>query len=137
MVIIFADDLGYGDVGCYGARGYETPHIDRLAREGARLTRFYAASSVCSSSRAALLTGCYPVRVGVHGVISANVKIGINAGEVTLAEMLKSKGYRTGIFGKWHLGNQEMFLPSRHGFDEFMGTRGSNDMGKGRPSLEA
>jgi arylsulfatase A len=136
VVIIFADDLGYGDVGCYGAQGYATPHIDRLAREGAKLTRFYAASSVCSSSRAALMTGCYPMRVGVQGVISANVKIGIAAEEITIAEMLKAKGYRTGAFGKWHLGNQEMFLPSRHGFDEFLGTRGSNDMGKGRPSLE-
>jgi arylsulfatase A len=136
IVILLADDLGYADVGVYGASGFTTPHIDRMAREGVKMTRFYMPAPVCSASRAALLTGCYPVRVGIDFVIGAEAKIGLADDEVTMAEMLKTSGYRTAIFGKWHLGNQAQFLPSRHGFDVFYGTRGSNDMGRGHPSLE-
>jgi arylsulfatase A len=136
IVILLADDLGYADVGIYGASGFATPHIDQMASEGVKMTRFYMPAPVCSASRAALLTGCYPVRVGIDFVIGAEAKTGLADDEVTLAEMLKTSGYRTAIFGKWHLGNQDQFLPSRHGFDAFYGTRGSNDMGRGHPSLE-
>jgi arylsulfatase A len=136
VIVIFADDLGYGDVGCYGATGYRTPNLDRLAKEGARFTDFYAAASVCSASRAALLTGRYPVRTGVTGVISANTKRALPLGELTLAERFKGAGYATAIFGKWHLGNTRDVWPLQQGFDEWLGTVGSNDMGRGRPSLE-
>ncbi|MDA7915933.1 sulfatase [Verrucomicrobia bacterium] len=136
VVIIFADDLGYGDLGCYGANGYQTPNLDRMADEGMRFTDFYVASSVCSSSRAALLTGRYPPRTGVTGVISANTNNALPLSEITLAERFKSMGYATAIFGKWHLGNTSDVWPTQQGFDEWFGTVGSNDMGKGRPSLE-
>ena len=136
VIIIFVDDLGYGDLGCYGAKGYETPHLDRMAEEGIRFTDFYAASSVCSASRAALLTGRYPPRTGVTGVIGANTKRALPLSEITLAESLKKRGYATAIFGKWHLGNTRDGWPLKQGFDEWFGTVGSNDMGKGRPSLE-
>lgn len=128
VVIIFADDLGYGDLGCYGARGYRTPNLDRLAAEGMRFTSFYAAQAVCSASRAALLTGCYPNRVGVLSALGPNAKTGINPAELTLAEVLKTRGYATAIFGKWHLGDAPEFLPTRHGFDEYFGLPYSNDM---------
>jgi arylsulfatase A-like enzyme len=137
VVIIFADDLGYGDLGCYGATGYATPHLDRMAAEGLRFTDFYVAASVCSASRAALLTGRYPIRTGVTGVISANTKRHLPLEEITLAERFKTLGYATAIFGKWHLGNTPDVWPLKQGFDEWFGTVGSNDMGKGRPSLEA
>ena len=137
VVILFADDLGYGDLGCYGAEGYATPHLDAMAREGMRFTDFYVAASVCSASRAALLTGRYPIRTGVTGVISANSKRRLPLAEVTLAERFKAMGYATAIFGKWHLGNTPDVWPLKQGFDEWFGTVGSNDMGKGRPSLEA
>ena len=128
IVLIFCDDLAYGDVGCYGAKGYRTPNIDRLARRGTRFTDFYVAQAVCSASRAALLTGCYPNRVGILGALSPAARVGIHSNEVTLAEMLKGRGYATAIFGKWHLGSQADFLPSRHGFDEYFGLPYSNDM---------
>ena len=137
VVILFADDMGYGDLGSYGGEGYATPHLDRMAKEGMRLTGFYVAASVCSASRAALLTGRYPIRTGVTGVISANTKHHLPLEEVTLAERFKARGYATGIIGKWHLGNTNEVWPLRQGFDEWFGTIGSNDMGKGRPSLEA
>ncbi|MCH7726871.1 MAG: sulfatase [Planctomycetes bacterium] len=136
VIIIFSDDLGYGDLGCYGATEFETPHIDRMAAEGMRFTDFYVAASVCSASRAALLTGRYPVRTGVTGVISANSKKALPLAERTLAERFKTSGYATAIFGKWHLGNTPDVWPLKQGFDEWFGTVGSNDMGKGRPSLE-
>ncbi|MGC9034989.1 MAG: sulfatase family protein, partial [Verrucomicrobiia bacterium] len=128
IIIIFADDLGYADVVCYGAKGLKTPNIDRLAKEGIRFTDFYVAQPVCSASRAALLTGCYPNRIGISGALSPSSKIGINQNEITLAELLKQKGYATAIIGKWHLGHHSQFLPTRHGFDEYFGLPYSNDM---------
>src|SRR5262245_8178825 len=128
IVLIFCDDMGYADVGCYGAKGYKTPNIDRLARQGVRFTDFYAAQAVCSASRAALLTGCYPNRVGIKGALGPQSKIGINPSEVTIAELLKQRGYATAVFGKWHLGHHPEFLPQRHGFDEYFGLPYSNDM---------
>ena len=128
IVLIFMDDLGYGDLSCYGATQYTTPNLDKMANEGLRFTNFLAAQAVCSASRAALLTGCYPNRIGIWGALMPNAKIGLNANEVTIAEMLKDKGYKTGIFGKWHLGHQKEFLPLQHGFDEYFGLPYSNDM---------
>jgi arylsulfatase A-like enzyme len=128
VVIIFADDLGYADPGCFGARDYRTPHLDRLAREGMRFTSFYAAQAVCSASRAALLTGCFPNRIGILGALGPRSRVGLNPTETTLAEVLRERGYATGIFGKWHLGDAPEFLPTRHGFDEYFGLPYSNDM---------
>lgn len=128
IVLIFTDDQGYGDVGVYGATGFTTPHLDRLAAEGMRFTHFYSAQAVCSASRAALLTGCYPNRIGIHGALMPWSENGINEQEVTIAELLKGKGYATAIFGKWHLGHHEKFLPLQHGFDEYIGIPYSNDM---------
>ncbi|MBM3457883.1 MAG: sulfatase [Armatimonadetes bacterium] len=128
VVLIYADDLGYADLGCFGAQGYETPNLDRLAREGRRFTNFHTAQAVCSASRAALLTGCYPNRIGIHGALGPGARHGIAEGEVTLAELLKGRGYATGMVGKWHLGHLPRFLPTRHGFDEYLGLPYSNDM---------
>lgn len=128
IVLIFADDQGYADLGCYGAEGFETPNIDRLAAEGARFTDFYVAQPVCSASRAALLTGCYSNRVGILGALGPKSRHGINADELTLAELLQDEGYTTAIFGKWHLGHHPQFLPTQHGFDEYFGLPYSNDM---------
>ena len=127
VVLVFVDDLGWGDLGCTGGP-HRTPVIDRLAAEGAFFTDFAVAQPVCSASRAALLTGCYPNRIGIHGALGPNAKHGLHADEITLAEMLKSRGYSTAIFGKWHLGCLPEFLPTRHGFDEFAGIPYSNDM---------
>jgi arylsulfatase A-like enzyme len=129
IVLIFADDLGYGDVGAFGARDIKTPNIDRLAAEGTRFTSFYVAQPVCTASRAALMTGCYANRVGLFGALNHESKIGIAADERLLPEMLKERGYATAIFGKWHLGLQPEFSPLRHGFDEFLGIPYSNDNG--------
>jgi arylsulfatase A len=134
VVLIYADDLGYADIGSYGAKGYETPHLDRLAREGMRFTNFYVAQAVCSASRAALLTGCYPNRVGILGALGPAAKIGINAEETTLAELFKSRGYNTAVYGKWHLGHLPRFLPTRHGFDDYFGLPYSNDMWPKHPT---
>lgn len=128
FVIIFVDDLGYADVGVYGAKGFTTPHLDRMAAEGMRFTNFYVAQAACSASRAALLTGCYPNRIGIPPALSPQAEIGLSAGEETIAENLKKKGYVSGIFGKWHLGHQPKFLPLQHGFDEYLGLPYSNDM---------
>lgn len=128
IVFIFADDLAYGDLGSYGAQGYQTPNLDRMAGEGRRFTSFYVAQPVCSASRAALLTGTYPNRIGIHGALGPNARHGLNANEITLAEMLKQHDYATAAFGKWHLGHHPEFLPTRHGFDEFFGLPYSNDM---------
>jgi arylsulfatase len=128
VVVIFCDDLGYGDIGCFGAKGYATPNIDRMAREGVRLTRFYVAQAVCSASRAALLTGCYPNRIGIRGALGPSAEVGISDHETTLAEIAKQRNYATAIFGKWHLGHYPQFLPVRHGFDEYYGLPYSNDM---------
>ena len=128
VVIVFTDDQGYQDLGSFGSPNISTPHLDQMAKEGLKLTNFYAAQAVCSASRAALLTGCYPNRIGIAGALSPHHKIGINAQETTLAEMLKAQGYKTAIFGKWHLGHHPEFLPMNHGFDEFIGIPYSNDM---------
>lgn len=137
IVLVFADDLGYGDLGCYGAEGYQTPNLDRLAKEGVRFTDFYVAQAVCSASRAALLTGCYSNRVGILGALGPNARHGINDNETTLAELLKGCGYATAIYGKWHLGHHPQFLPTRHGFDEYFGLPYSNDMWPKHPETKA
>jgi len=134
IVVVFADDLGYADVGCFGAKGYSTPNIDRLATEGIRFTDFYVAQAVCSASRTALLTGCYPNRVGILGALGPASKIGIAEGESTIAEVLKRRGYATAIYGKWHLGHHPQFLPTRHGFDDYFGLPYSNDMWPKHPT---
>ena len=133
VVVIFIDDMGYGDIGPFGSQLNETPHLDRMAREGRRLTSFYSAAPVCTSSRAALMTGCYPRRVGLargsgHIVLFPGDPHGLNPEEHTMAEMFKSAGYVTGCFGKWHLGDQPAFLPTAQGFDTYLGIPYSNDM---------
>ena len=128
IIIIFTDDQGYQDVGCFGSPDIETPHLDQMAREGIKLTDFYAAQAVCSASRAGLLTGCYPNRLGMHGAYMPNSKEGLNPSETTIAEMLKEIDYRTALFGKWHLGDHPDFMPNKQGFDEYFGIPYSNDM---------
>lgn len=127
VVLILADDLGYADLGVYGAQGFTTPNIDRLAREGMRFTDFHVAQGVCSASRAALLTGCYPNRVGITGALEPWDKFGLSEKELTLPQMMKQKGYATGMVGKWHLGTPVELLPTRRGFDDFFGLTLSND----------
>ena len=129
IVLINCDDLGHGDLGCYGSTVNSTPRIDRLASEGIRLTNFYMASPVCSPSRAAMLTGSYPLRVGIPEVLFPNSSIGLSPTENTISSILKDGGYKTKLIGKWHLGDQIDFLPTRHGFDEYFGIPYSNDMG--------
>lgn len=136
VVIVFADDLAYADIGCFGAQGYQTPHIDRLAKEGRRFTDFYVTQAVCSASRAGLLTGCYPNRIGINGALGPASQIGIHADETTIAETLKTKGYATAIYGKWHLGHLPEFLPQRHGFDDYFGLPYSNDMWPHHPTAK-
>lgn len=133
IVLIYADDLGYGDLGSYGAQGYQTPNLDRMAAEGIRLTSFYVATAVCSASRAALLTGAYPHRIGIRGALDHKARFGLNPDEKTIAEVLKERGYATAIFGKWHLGHYPQFLPTRQGFDEYYGLPYSNDMWPNHP----
>ena len=128
IVIIFIDDQGYGDIGPFGAKGYTTPNLDRLAAQGCKFTNFHVPQPVCSASRAGLLTGCYPNRIGIHGALGPAAKHGIADSEVTLAQLLKQKGYATGMAGKWHLGRPKKFLPTHHGFDEYFGLPYSNDM---------
>ena len=128
IVIIFTDDQGYGDIGCFGATELTTPNLDRMADEGRRLTSFYVAQAVCGASRAALLTGCYPNRLGMLGAPGPKTKHGIHERETLVSELAKQKGYATGVFGKWHLGHHPQFLPVNHGFDEYFGLPYSNDM---------
>ncbi len=137
VVIIFIDDMGYADIEPFGARGYKTPNLNRMAKEGMRFTDFYVAQAVCTASRTALLTGCYPNRLGLHGALGPNAKHGINDNEVTIAEVLKTKGYATAIYGKWHLGHHPQFLPTRHGFDEYLGLPYSNDMWPKHPEAKS
>jgi arylsulfatase len=127
VVFIYCDDLGYGDLGCYGS-SIPTPNLDRMAAEGMRFTQFYSANPVCSPSRAALLTGRYPTRVGVPRVLFPTDKTGLPEDETTIAQMLKAQGYKTMCIGKWHLGHLPPFLPTRRGFDEYYGIPYSNDM---------
>lgn len=128
VVLIFTDDQGYADVGCFGGTGFVTPNLDQLAREGRRFTNFHVAQAVCSASRAALLTGCYPNRIGIKGALPPRSKIGINDNETTLPQIFKARGYATGMVGKWHLGDAPQFLPTRRGFDEYLGIPYSHDM---------
>ena len=128
IVIIFMDDLGYGDISNFGAINYKTPNIDRMANQGMLFTNFYSAQAVCSASRAGLLTGTYPNRIGISGALMPYSKKGLHKDEITIAEMLRDEGYATGIFGKWHLGHQKKFLPNNHGFDTYLGIPYSNDM---------
>jgi uncharacterized sulfatase len=128
IVLVVADDLGYGDLGVYGAAGFPTPSLDRLARDGIRLTDFYVASPACTPSRAAMMTGSHPIRVGLEDLLFPGSIDGIASEEITLAEILRWRGYRTGCVGKWHLGAKEQFWPSLHGFDFFFGLLFSHDM---------
>jgi len=128
VVLIFADDQGYADLGVYGDEGFTTPHLDRLAAEGMRFTDFYASQAVCSASRAALLTGCYSERVSILGALSPGAQTGLHSDETTIAEMLRKVGYATCAVGKWHLGHAVPYLPLQHGFDEYLGLPYSNDM---------
>jgi arylsulfatase A len=144
VILINCDDLGYGDLGCYGSTVNRTPALDRMAEEGLRCTSFYMASSVCSPSRGAMMTGCYPRRIGFGQFTNPNNgertgwvlfpgwPEGLNTNEKTIAALLKDQGYATKIVGKWHCGDQPEFLPTRHGFDEYYGLPYSNDMGIGR-----
>lgn len=134
IVILFTDDQGYSDVGMFGARGFETPNLDRMAAEGIRFTDFYVSQPVCSASRASLLTGCYANRIGIHGALDHTARHGIHEREMTIAELVKQKDYSTAIFGKWHLGHHPEFLPTRHGFDEYFGLPYSNDMWPHHPT---
>ncbi|HRK21958.1 MAG TPA: sulfatase-like hydrolase/transferase, partial [Fimbriimonadaceae bacterium] len=138
FVVIFCDDLGYGDLSCYGNKAYKTPNLDRMAREGMRFTNFYVAPPACSPSRASLMTGCYPTRVSVPQVLGPESKIGLNPEETNIANMLKPLGYATACIGKWHLGVKNL-MPTRQGFDTFFGLPYSHDMwpanGKNWPPL--
>jgi arylsulfatase A-like enzyme len=135
FVIVFIDDMGYADIGPFGAEGYSTPNLDSMAKEGRVFTDFYVTQAVCSASRAGLLTGCYNVRVGILGALGPKATHGINASEVTLAEIVKEKGYATACFGKWHLGHHPKFLPTSNGFDEYFGLPYSNDMWPYHPGV--
>jgi arylsulfatase A-like enzyme len=141
VVVIFTDDQGYGDVGCFGSAYIDTPNLDRMASEGVKFTSFYVSAPVCSPSRSSLMTGCYPKRNGMtrlspersgigQGVLFPDSEKGLNPGEVTLADVLSDRGYATGCVGKWHLGHRELFLPTNHGFDSYFGIPYSNDMGQ-------
>ena len=135
FIIIFCDDLGYGDVGCFGSEIHKTPNIDQMVEQGMKLTSFYVSSGVCTPSRASLLTGCYPRRVGMHMsslnecVLFPVAEKGLSPNEITIAELLKKKNYATACIGKWHLGDQKEFLPTKQGFDSYFGIPYSNDMG--------
>lgn len=128
VVIVYCDDLGYGDIGPFGAKKIRTPHLDKLAANGRKFTNFHSAQPVCSASRTALLTGCYPNRLGLHGALGPNARHGIASSEETIAELARRAGYQTAAVGKWHLGHLPQFLPTRHGFDRYLGLPYSNDM---------
>jgi arylsulfatase A len=129
VIVIMTDDQGYQDMGCYGSPNLQTPNLDRLASEGVRLTDFYVPANICSPTRAGLLTGCYPKRVGMHrGVLFEHSKDGLAPDEITIADMLKKQGYATACIGKWHLGHKKEFLPLAQGFDSYFGIPYSNDM---------
>ncbi len=138
FILIFCDDLGYGDLGCFGSKKNRTPHIDSLARDGRKFTNFYSSSPVCTPSRASLMTGCYPRRVGMHEdftghwVLIPRSRRGLHPDELTVAEALKAKAYATACIGKWHLGDQPEHLPTNHGFDEYFGIPYFNDMQQAR-----
>src|SRR4029079_5256875 len=142
IVVILADDLGYADIGSFGAKDFQTPELDRVARQGRRFTDFYVGGPACTPSRAALMTGCYPVRAGFADQVATradgtfspsrvlwpNSNWGLNPAEITVPEVLRDAGYATGMVGKWHLGDAPMFNPVHHGFEEFFGAPYSHDM---------
>lgn len=138
IILIYTDDQGYADVGVYGAKNFDTPNLDELANNGIQFTDYYSAAPICTPSRAALLTGCYPMRVGLPFVIGpkgpdwtkGRENIGLNPDEMTIAKLLKQKNYKTCCIGKWHLGDKKEFLPTKHGFDYYFGLPYSNDMHK-------
>ena len=134
FIVIYLDDMGYGDLTLTGATGYTTPNIDKLAGNGIFFTHYYSPQAVCSASRAGLLTGCYPNRIGFRGALDHTAKTGISEKEQTIADVLKKKGYVCGAFGKWHLGWQKQFLPLQHGFDEYFGIPYSHDMWPNHPT---
>ena len=146
FIVIFVDDLGYADISPFGRDRHDTPNLVRMAKEGRKFTNFYVASSVCTPSRAAIMTGCYPIRVDMlynetrlplphASVLWPGDPKGLNPDEVTIAEVLKERGYATACIGKWHLGDQPPFLPTRQGFDEFFGIPNGHDMGvRAKPS---
>jgi len=140
IILIFCDDLGYGDLSCYGASQYKTPNLDRMAAQGVRFTNFVSAQAVCSASRAGIMTGCYPNRVGISGALMPDASIGLNPSEETIPEILKKRNYKTAAIGKWHLGHLPEFLPLQQGFDEYLGLPYSNDMWPvnfdGKPAAE-
>jgi arylsulfatase A-like enzyme len=135
VVVMFMDDMGYADIGPFGAKAYPTPNLDRMAKEGRKFTDFYVTQAVCSASRAGLLTGCYNVRVGIMGALGPKSNIGINPDEITMAEICKQEGYATACYGKWHLGHHKEFLPMQHGFDDYFGLPYSNDMWPYHPGV--
>ncbi len=135
IVLIVADDLGYGDLSAYGQTRWKTPHLDQMARDGALFTQFYVTQSVCSASRAAILTGCYSNRVGIGGALGPDAKAGLNLDELTIAELCRAQGYSTAAFGKWHLGSQPSLFPTHHGFGEWSGISCSNDMWPRHPDF--
>ena len=137
IVLIHLDDMGYGDLTATGATGYRTPNIDRLCAEGMRFTNYYSAQAVSSASRAGLLTGCYPNRIGFAGALGPKSKTGLNPDEETMAENLKKAGYATAIVGKWHVGCRPGLMPLDHGFDEYFGLPYSNDMWPHHPQTSA
>jgi len=142
IVFVLTDDLGYADLSCYGASNIKTPHLDRMAAEGLRLTDFHTPAGVCTPTRAALMTGCYPKRVGLHVAVLSNTdNKGLNPSEITVAELLRGQGYATGVIGKWHLGTRPEFLPTRQGFDYYYGMPGPNhgvsDLYRGEERLAA
>ena len=136
LILIYMDDMGYGDIGCFGSTKNRTPILDQMAKEGMRFTDFYVTSGVCTPSRSSLLTGCYPRRLNMHvdqnnkWVLFPNASKGLSPDETTVAEILKEEGYATACIGKWHLGDQPEFLPTKHGFDSYFGIPYSNDMGR-------
>ena len=136
IILIFADDLGYGDLGSYGAKDWATPHLDQLAKDGTSFSQFYVPHAVCSASRAALLTGTYANRLEIFGALDHTAKHGLNPDETTIAELLKQKGYQTGMVGKWHLGHLPEFLPTKQGFDSYFGLPYSNDMWPNHPETK-
>lgn len=134
IILVYIDDMGYGDIGITGANAYSTPNFNQMQKEGIFFTQFYSPQAVCTASRAGVLTGTYPNRIGFAGALDHMSKMGLNPDEQTIPELLKGKGYKTAAYGKWHLGHQPEFLPQKHGFDEFYGIPYSNDMWPNHPT---
>jgi len=134
IILVYIDDMGYGDIGITGANSYLTPNFNQMQKDGVFFTQFYSPQAVCTASRAGVLTGAYPNRIGFAGALDHTSKMGLNPDEQTIPELLKTKGYKTAAYGKWHLGHLPEFLPRQHGFDEFFGIPYSNDMWPNHPT---